>query len=88
MVYMANAKTTVIFCKEPTPTPGYSLTFYMTLPLGTHIPDLNVLFSATLSLRKTHTHEQGCLTASEYLFCLPVLVPIPTLTSPTLLQVA
>lgn len=55
MVYMANAKTTVIFCKEPTPTPGYPLTFYMTLPLGTHTPDLNVLFSATLSLSEKHT---------------------------------
>lgn len=86
MVYMANAKITVIFCKELTPTPGYSLTFYMTLPLGTHNPNLNVLFSATLSQKNTHSWT-GCLTASEYLFCVPVLVSIPTLTSPTLLQV-
>lgn len=55
MVYMANAATIMIFLEEPIPTPGYTLTFYMTLPLGSHTPDLNVLFSVTLSLRKTHS---------------------------------
>lgn len=65
MVHMANAETIMIFLEEPIPTPGYTLTFYMTLPLGSHTPDLNVLFSVTLSLSEKPTHAQGCLSASE-----------------------
>lgn len=61
MVYIANAKTTVIFCEES--TPGYSLTFCMTLPLGIHTSDLNVLFSTTLSQKNTHSW-----TAMSYCF--------------------